>query len=48
MGATVRPRLNYAIYFSEYGLIHSRAIVEITWLIQLAERAELADIPFFI
>lgn len=31
--------------FSEYGLIHSRAIVEVTWLIKLAENTELADIP---
>ena len=31
--------------FSEYGLIHSRAIVEVTWLIRLADCADLEDIP---
>ena len=31
--------------FSEYGLIKSRAIVEITWLIQLAEAQGLDNIP---
>lgn len=31
--------------FSEYGLIHSRAVVEISWLIQLADSQQLADIP---
>ena len=31
--------------FSEYGLIHSRATVEITWLIQLAQSQQLNDIP---
>ena len=31
--------------FSEYGLIHSRATVEITWLIQLAQSQQLSDIP---
>ena len=31
--------------FSEYGLIHSRAIVEITWLIHLANSPQLSDIP---
>lgn len=31
--------------FSEYGLIRSRAIVEVTWLIQLADCETLADIP---
>ena len=31
--------------FSEYGLIRCRAIVEITWLIRLADCDELADIP---
>lgn len=31
--------------FSEYGLIHSRATVEITWLIQLASCEQLDDIP---
>ena len=31
--------------FSEYGLIHSRAIVEVTWLITLADQPALADIP---
>ncbi len=31
--------------FSEYGLIHSRAVVEITWLIQLANSEQLDDIP---
>ena len=31
--------------FSEYGLIRSRAIVEVTWLIRLADTPELDDIP---
>ena len=31
--------------FSEYGLIHSRAIVEVTWLIALADHPALTDIP---
>jgi adenylosuccinate lyase len=31
--------------FSEYGLIRSRAIVEVTWLIRLADTKELDDIP---
>ena len=31
--------------FSEYGLIRSRAKVEVTWLIRLADTAELNDIP---
>ncbi len=31
--------------FSEYGLIRSRAIVEVTWLIRLADTDELDDIP---
>ncbi len=31
--------------FSEYGLIRSRAIVEVTWLIRLADTKELNDIP---
>ena len=31
--------------FSEYGLIRSRAIVEITWLIRLADTPALNDIP---
>lgn len=31
--------------FSEYGLIHNRAIVEITWLINLANSPQLTDIP---
>ena len=31
--------------FSEYGLIRSRAIVEVTWLIQLSDSDELSDIP---
>tara|TARA_R110002049_G_scaffold2743_3_gene21041 strand:+ start:93215 stop:94579 length:1365 start_codon:yes stop_codon:yes gene_type:complete len=31
--------------FSEYGLIRSRAIVEVTWLIRLADTRELDDIP---
>ncbi len=31
--------------FSEYGLIHSRAIVEVTWLMRLADSKELDDIP---
>ncbi len=31
--------------FSEYGLIRSRAIVEVTWLIQLADNKTLDDIP---
>lgn len=31
--------------FSEYGLIHSRAIVEVTWLIALADHPGLTDIP---
>jgi len=31
--------------FSEYGLIRCRAIVEVTWLIRLADTKELDDIP---
>ena len=31
--------------FSEYGLIRSRAIVEVTWLIRLADTKALDDIP---
>jgi len=31
--------------FSEYGLIRCRAIVEVTWLIRLADCSELDDIP---
>ncbi len=31
--------------FSEYGLIRCRAIVEITWLIRLADTVDLSDIP---
>ena len=31
--------------FSEYGLIHNRVIVEITWLINLANSPQLSDIP---
>lgn len=31
--------------FSEYGLIRSRVIVEVTWLIRLADTPELNDIP---
>ena len=31
--------------FSEYGLIRSRAIVEVTWLIKLADNVSLEDIP---
>ena len=31
--------------FSEYGLIRCRAIVEVTWLIRLADTIELDDIP---
>ena len=31
--------------FSEYGLIRNRAIVEITWLIRLAETPSIKDIP---
>ena len=31
--------------FSEYGLIRCRAIVEVTWLIQLADCKDLDDIP---
>jgi len=31
--------------FSEYGLIHNRVIVEITWLINLANSPQLKDIP---
>lgn len=31
--------------FSEYGLIRSRVIVEITWLIRLADTPALSDIP---
>ncbi|MFK8028449.1 MAG: adenylosuccinate lyase [Gammaproteobacteria bacterium] len=31
--------------FSEYGLIRSRAIVEVTWLIRLADTEALDDIP---
>jgi len=39
--ATVRLRE----IFSEYGLIRSRAMVEITWLIRLADTPALDDIP---
>ena len=31
--------------FSEYGLIRSRAKVEVSWLIRLADTADLEDIP---
>ena len=31
--------------FSEYGLIRCRAVVEVRWLIQLADNKELDDIP---
>lgn len=31
--------------FSEYGLIRSRAVVEVAWLIRLADTPELDDIP---
>ena len=31
--------------FSEYGLIRNRAIVEVTWLIRLADTQQLDDIP---
>ena len=34
-------------YFSEYGLIKNRLLVEISWLIQLSECADIKELPAF-
>lgn len=33
--------------FSEYGLIHARVLVEVRWLQQLANHAQIAELPAF-
>lgn len=33
--------------FSEYGLIHSRVIVEVEWLIQLSKNKDIKEVPSF-
>ena len=33
--------------FSEYGLIHARVLVEIRWLQQLANHAQISELPSF-
>ena len=44
-GRYAKATLKLRKIFSEYGLIRSRAIVEVTWLICLADCEELTDIP---
>lgn len=39
--ASLRP------YFSEYGLIRARVMVEIEWLIHLSKQPEIAEVPAF-
>jgi len=39
--AALRP------YFSEYGLIYHRVVVEIRWLQMLSRQAEIAEVPVF-
>jgi adenylosuccinate lyase len=34
-------------HFSEYGLIHARVTVEVEWLIHLANREEITEVPKF-
>ena len=39
--ASLRP------YFSEYGLIKSRVVVEVEWLIHLSRQSEISEVPEF-
>ena len=38
---------NLRAIFSEYGLIHARVLVEIRWLQQLANHAQISELPSF-
>ncbi len=44
-GRYSKATLKFREIFSEYGLIRSRATVEVTWLIHLADSPMLGDIP---